>query len=96
MQDIIPAGISDKYGQVYVEKTGNTGFNDQSEPVALFRAQDVYAYVALENYHALLEIDDKIPAEQIESVERQIEAFRNWRIEHTDQLRLPGTTMEAS
>jgi len=90
MQDIIPAGVSDKYGQVYVEKIGNTGFDDLTEPVAVFRAQDVYAVGVLEAYLELLRIDDHIDPEQIFSVEHQLEAFNAWRLDNSDKVRLPG------
>jgi hypothetical protein len=87
----ITAGRSDKYGQVYVERIGNTGFDDPNEPVGLFRAQDNYALTILESYLAILEIDEEVPVAQIESVRRQIEAFHQWREDNPEKIRTPGT-----
>lgn len=91
--DAIPAGRSDKYGDVSVERTGAHGFPDQEEPVALFRAADFYSLGILRSYLQALEGDHGVPAEQRESVRRQIAAFEDWRAANDDKIRLPGTTI---
>jgi hypothetical protein len=85
------AGLSDKYGQVYVERVGNTGFSDPTEPVAVFRAQDRLALAVLHAYLGELRADPAVPVSQIESVERQAAAFEEWRREHPEKVRTPGT-----
>lgn len=89
---MIPAGYSDKYGQVYVERTGHTGFGGPpDEPIALFRAQDNLAYRALTSYWRMCSSDPGVPVEQVADVERQIEAFNNWRGNNPGKCRKPGT-----
>jgi hypothetical protein len=84
------AGQSDKYGQVYVERVGNTGFDDPAEPVALLRAQDDLAYEAMLVYLRLNDEDAEVSAAQAESVRRQVEAFERFRHAHPDRVRKPG------
>lgn len=86
----IPAGTSDKYGQVYVERIGNTGFDDLAEPVSLLRAQDEHAYQAMLVYLRLNDEDREVSASQAESVRRQVEAFERFRHRHPDRIRKPG------
>lgn len=88
----VRAGVSDKYGHVYVERVGQTGFPARDEPVALFRASDFYSLGILRHYLQALEGDGGVPAEQRESVRRQVQAFVDWRLANDDQIRLPGTT----
>lgn len=88
---LIRAGRSDKYGQVYVERIGNTGFSDPDEPVALIRAQDRLAH------HLMCEYLQRssaigVPREQWQSVARQAHLFFNWQEENPDKVRTPGTT----
>jgi hypothetical protein len=83
--------MSDKYGEVYVQRTFNTTFPDPEEPVALLRAQDQWSLRILEVYLDTLRVDDRVPLEYRRSVERQVEAFRQWRDENPDLLRVPGT-----
>ena len=87
----IRSGRSDKYGQVYVERIGNTGFDDPTEPVALLRAQDVLALPIMQEYLRRTTADPDIPASQVASVRRQVEAFERWRLEHPERVRKPGT-----
>lgn len=86
----IISGRSDKYGQVYVEKVGHTGFDDAEEPVALFRAQDKYALWIMKEYLRALEADSHVSAEQLDSVRRQIKAFETWSDANPEKLRTPG------
>lgn len=86
-RDIITAGRSDKYGQVYVERVGNTGFSDPDEPIALLRAQDKYAEHVLAVYKALVDADPEVPAEQKQSVAEQVARFQAFG----GQRRTPGT-----
>lgn len=88
--DQIRAGRSDKYGQVYVERIGNTGFDDPDEPVALLRAQDEHAYRAMLYYLRLNDEDPEVPAAQAESVRRQVEAFERFRRKDPERIRKPG------
>jgi hypothetical protein len=90
-EGLIQAGRSDKYGQVHVERVGNTGFDDHEEPMALLRAQDDYALAAMLTYLNYMEEDPDIPEAQRESVRRQVTAFTDWRRENRDKIRLPGT-----
>jgi hypothetical protein len=76
---MIRAGSSDKYGQVYVERVGNTGFPDPDEPVALLRAQDRHALAAMAT-----------PDAQRQSVATQVYRFQEFRIAHPEKLRTPG------
>ena len=85
------SGRSDKYGQVYVERIGSTGFDDPTEPVALLRAQDEKALGVMEGYLCELEADPRVPDEQVMSVRRQVEKFRQWRADHPERVRVPGT-----
>lgn len=87
---LIAAGISDKYGQVYVERIGNTGFDGPPEPVALLRAQDEHAYRSMLDYLRRCAADPDVPDEQALSVGRQIEAFDRFRSEHPELIRKPG------
>lgn len=89
---VIPAGTSDKYGQVHVERVGNTGFDDIAEPIAVLRAQDRHALPTMRTYFAAMLMDEQVPETQIASVQRQIAAFEEWRIAHPEKVRTPGTT----
>lgn len=88
---LIRAGHSDKYGQVYVERVGNTGFSDPEEPVALIRAQDDLALKVMVLY-LQLSAAGGVPQEQFESVARQVHCFTNWQEANRDKVRTPGTT----
>jgi hypothetical protein len=88
---LIRAGWSDKYGQVYVERIGNTGFPDANEPVALMRAQDRLTHRLMVYYHAL-SAEAHVPSAQMESVERQVHGFINWQEANRDKVRTPGAT----
>lgn len=86
----IQAGRSDKYGQVFVERYGNTGFDDPSEPVAMLRAQDDHAYYAMIDYLQRCGADPEVDDAQVASVRRQVEAFGAFRREHPERIRKPG------
>lgn len=86
-----PAGTSDKYGRVYTERLGNTGFDDKDEPVALFRAQDRHSVSVLSLYLSCLMGDKDAPHEHIEGVRRQLARFLNWRDVNPTKVRTPGT-----
>jgi len=88
--DLVRAGYSDKYGQVYVERIGNTGFPDPDEPVALLRAQDKLAQKAIAFYHRL-SASHRVTPEQRESVTRQVERFAAWAKANPTKMRLPGS-----
>lgn len=88
---MIPAGFSDKYGHVFVERVGRTGFDDTEEPVALLRAQDEHAVAVLEYYMLRLKADRRVTQAQVESVQRQLRNFLGWRIEHPGRVRVPGS-----
>lgn len=90
---MIEAGRSDKYGQVHVERIGNTGFDDPTEPIALFRAQDKLALKSLRDYLRRCIGDPDVPAAQITSVCAQVEAFERYQREHPDRVRKPGTVV---
>jgi hypothetical protein len=86
------AGVSDKYGNVYVEKVGNlNGFDDQTEPVVVLRARDDLAMQAMVHYLQLCMGTDGVPARQVESVKRQVTRFSKWRKFNPKKMRLPGT-----
>lgn len=87
--DLYHAGVSDKYGNVYVEKVGG-GFDDRTEPVALLRARDDLAIQALVYYRSLNEGTDGVPERQVKSVQRQVRRFSRWRKYNSPKLRLPG------
>jgi hypothetical protein len=89
-QCLVRAGYSDKYGQVYVERVGNTGFPDPDEPVALLRAQDKLAQKAIAFYHRL-SASHRVTPEQRESVTRQVERFAAWAKANPTKMRLPGS-----
>jgi hypothetical protein len=89
---VIVAGKSDKYGQVYVERVGNTGFDDPNEPIGLIRAQDEYALQLMKLYLNMLQQDPEVPALQMSSVEKQINAMEIWRAQNPYKIRVPGTT----
>lgn len=93
--EAMPAGRSDKYGQVYVERVGGTGFADRTEPIALLRGQDYHALEVMRFYRRLLGEDSNVAGEQLASVDRQIAAFVSWRGEHPNKVRTPGTPGEA-
>jgi hypothetical protein len=93
-EGLVRAGRSDKYGQVWVERVGSTGFPDPDEPVALMRAQDRLAHRLMQLYLSL-SVTAGVPREQIESVRRQITAFREWREANRDKVRTPGRVQEA-
>jgi hypothetical protein len=82
-------GVSDKYGQVTTERHGKTGPIGEDEPVALFRAQDALSIYALEYYYELCSREPDIPEDQLNSVEKQIENFKQWQLNNI--VRLPGT-----
>ncbi len=85
------AGISDKYGQVYVERRPDRAFDDPEEPVALFRAADQFTLEVLARYVALLlATKEGIPEAQLLSVYHQIRNFVAWREAHPEKVRLPG------
>lgn len=89
---MIIAGYSSKYGQIYVERTGNTGFDaDLHEPIALHRSQDQHSVAVMEFYLSRLRADPAVPPQQIASVERQLQLMREWRAEHPERVRTPGT-----
>lgn len=90
----IQAGYSDKYGHVFVERVGNTGFDDPEEPIALFRAQDVYSIDVLKYYLEVLNVTDLIPLSQIASVKSQLENFKRWHADNPDRIRIPGTSKQ--
>lgn len=87
---LIRAGRSDKYGQVYVEHIGNSGFPDPDEPIALIRAQDRLAHLLMVHY-LQLSAGPTIPPEQWKSVARQAHLFFNWQDVNQDKVRTPGT-----
>jgi hypothetical protein len=87
--DLFHAGISDKYGHVYVEKVAS-GFEDRDEPVALLRARDDLAMKVMVHYLTLNVNTDGVPERQVKSVQRQVARFHRWRRYRT--TRLPGTT----
>lgn len=91
MNDLIKAGRSDKYGQVYVERMGSSGFSDPGEPVAVLRAEDVHAWRAMQFYKSLIDGDPKVGSEQRQSVARQVYAFQLWQIDHPHRVRIPGS-----
>lgn len=88
---MIVAGRSDKYGQVHVEKVGNTGFPDPDEPIALFRGQDKKAEQVMAFYYNLLCDDEDVTEEQLQSVARQLVAFSTFAADNPDKMRTPGT-----
>jgi hypothetical protein len=88
--DLFHAGVSDKYGNVYVEKVGG-GFDDPAEPVALLRARDNLAMRAMVYYKALCNQTPGVVERQVKSVERQVSHFSRWRYHHRTKLRLPGS-----
>jgi hypothetical protein len=88
--DLIRAGYSDKYGQVYVERVGNTGFPDADEPVALLRAQDRLAQKAIAFYYRLTANHHRVTPEQLASVARQVQRFVAWSQANPTKMRLPG------
>lgn len=90
LSEPITAGRSDKYGQVYVERIGNTGFPDPDEPVALLRAQDRLAYRAMLFYQDLINSDPDVSAEQRDSVSRQVARFHVFQACHPNRVRTPG------
>lgn len=92
---LIRAGYSDKYGQVYVERIGNTGFPDPDEPVALMRAQDRLTHRLMVYYHAL-SVEAHVPTKQWESVARQVYRFIDWQERNREKLRTPGTVKDES
>lgn len=83
-------GVSDKYGNVYVEKANATMFDDQAEPVAVLRARDNLAMKAMVNYRELCARTPGVVARQVESVTRQVDAFARWRKYNEKKTRLPG------
>ena len=85
---LLRAGVSNKYGTVFVERVGRTGFDDVTEPVALLRAQDKHALACLAGYLLALREDPAVPAEQVQSVTRQVMAFARWRA--VNGVRTPG------
>ncbi|HMG45656.1 MAG TPA: hypothetical protein VK611_30280 [Acidimicrobiales bacterium] len=89
---MIVAGRSDKYGQVHVEKVGNTGFSDPDEPIALFRGQDRYAEQVMAYYYNMLCDDQDVTDEQLQSVARQLVAFSAFASANPDKMRTPGKT----
>lgn len=91
---LIRAGRSNKYGQVYVERIGNTGFSDPDEPVALIRAQDRLAHTVMV-YYLQLSAAASVPPGQFESVARQVHLFMNWQEANRDKVRTPGTTVRS-
>lgn len=88
--DATHAGVSNKYGQVYVEREGRNGFPDRDEPVALLRAADEFALGALLYYRDLLYIAEGVHPEQLQSVEQQLANFGAWREANPDKVRKPG------
>lgn len=87
---LVRAGYSDKYGQVYVERIGNTGFPDPDEPVAVIRGQDRLAHTLMAHY-LQLSTGEGVPSGQWESVARQVHRFFTWQQENPDKVRTPGT-----
>lgn len=87
---LLAAGVSNKYGQVHVERIGQTGFDDPAEPVALLRAQDEHALPVLAAYLLRLREDPAVPVAQVESVTRQVMAFARWRAANPGGVRTPG------
>lgn len=88
------AGVSDKYGNVYVERTGIRGFEDWHEPVALFRATDKHALKTLLSYYNRLANDKDVTEEQLALVNRQITLFRKYANEYPMKMRTPGGKKE--
>lgn len=86
----VRAGCSDKYGQVYVERIGNTGFPDPDEPIALLRGQDKHAWAAMRFYKSLIDNDPGVSYEQRQSVARQCYRFQLFRDNNPDKMRTPG------
>jgi hypothetical protein len=86
------AGVSDKYGIVYVEREGNNPFDDRDEPVALLRARDDLAMQAMLHYQTLNQTTVNVVERQVASVKRQVKRFADWRYFNKSKTRLPGVT----
>lgn len=91
---MIQAGHSGKYGQVWVERSGSTGFDASlREPIALHRAQDEHAVAVMEFYLRRLMADPTVPMKQVSSVQHQLTLMREWRAAHPERVHTPGTPL---
>jgi hypothetical protein len=100
--DAQKVGESEKYGSVYVERTGATGpmweDGDRARPATVFHADDRFAVSALEHYHRVLQaahdLSRSVDQRQLDAVASQIERFKAWQEAHPERLRYPGSQIQ--